>query len=307
MKMTMDDVEPGLRDALETMPNVPIRSAFFRAISPLLMKMRSTGPHEGVQVSVPVRGNGGMRLFTPETRKSDGALLWIHGGGYVLGVAKLDDDFCAQVARELGIVVASVEYRLAPRHPFPAPLEDCHAVWRWLQDNAAGLGIDPGKIAIGGLSAGGGLAAGLVQRVHDDPGQGPVAQWLLAPMIDDRTAARRDLDATEHFVWDNSFNWFGWQSYLGKEPGSPDLPEYASPARRASLAGLPPAWIGVGSIELFRDEDVDYARRLGAAGVDVTLEIVEGAPHGFEAWGANTQIGAAHLRKGREWLSRFVC
>lgn len=304
--MQLEDVDAGLRDALLAMPNIPLRSRLFRAISPLLMKLRRTPPQEGVTMTVPVKGNGGMRLFVPDTRKSDGALLWIHGGGYVIGVAKLDDALCAQVARELGIVVASAEYRLAPRHPFPAPLEDCHAVWRWLQANAGGLGIDPGKVAIGGMSAGGGLAAALVQRVHDEEGPGACAQWLLAPMLDDRTAANRDLDEEGHFIWDNGLNHLGWKSYLGREPGAAELPDYAAPARRNDLSGFPPAWIGVGSIELFHDEDVAYAKRLAEAGCDVALEIVEGAPHGFEAWGAGTPISMSHLAKGRGWLAQYV-
>lgn len=301
--MVADEVAPGLKDALRAMPSIPLRSRLFRAISPLLMSLRSSPREEDVTLSVPRGDAPKMRLFVPDQRKSDAALLWIHGGGYIIGVAKLDDALCAQVCRELGIVVASAEYRLAPRHPFPAPLDDCHAVWRWLHENSAILGIDPARIAIGGMSAGGGLAAALVQRVHDEEGHGAAAQWLMAPMLDDRTAARRELDEISHFVWDNQLNAFGWKAYLGRGPGCPDLPPYSAPGRREDVSGLPPTWIGVGSIELFHDEDADYADGLKSAGCDVTLEVVDGAPHGFEAWGAGTEIGRAHLQKARNWLA----
>lgn len=303
MKMQMEDVAPRLRDALKAVPSMPMQSWLFRTISPHLMKLRPSPPMDGVKLSVPGKGAPAMRLFVPEERRSQAALLWIHGGGYIIGIAKLDDAICAQICRELGIVVASAEYRLAPRHPFPAPLDDCHAVWRWLHENVDELGIDPARVAIGGISAGGGLAAALVQRVHDEEGAGAAAQLLFAPMLDDRTASRRDLDAIGHFVWDNSFNHFGWSSYLGREPGASSLPDYASPARRKDLTGLPPAWIGVGSIELFREEDEVYAERLKAAGCDVRVEIVEGAPHGFEAWGARTDVGREYLQEARNWLA----
>jgi len=301
-RMVIEDLAPGLRDTYSALPSLPLHSALFRAIMPWLFGMMRTPRIEGVRIEVP-RAAPKLRLFVPEKRKSDGALLWIHGGGYITGTAKTDDRLCGEVCRELGIVVVSAEYRVAPRHPFPAAIDDCHAVWRWLQDNAARLGVDARRVAIGGMSAGGGLAAALVQRVHDSPGPGAVAQWLLAPMLDDRTAARRELDEIRHFVWDNSLNALGWRSYLGQEPGEATVPEYAVPGRREDLSGLPPVWIGTGAIELFHDEDIAYARRLQAAGCDVTLEVVAGAPHGFEMWGAGTEISREHLRKGRAWLA----
>ena len=297
-------IAPELRAPLAKLPSLPLRSALFRRLTTGLMKLRRPPSLPGV--SITVHKAPALRLYRPAVPRSDAALLWIHGGGYIIGTASIDDAFCASIARELGIVVVSAEYRLAPRHPFPAPLDDCHAAWRWLRDGAAELGIDPARVAIGGMSAGGGLAAALVQRVCDEAGAGPVAQLLMAPMLDDRTAAIRSLDALAHPVWDNALNRFGWEAYLSTRPGAAVLPPYASPARREELAGLPPAWIGVGAIELFHDEDVAYARRLEAAGVPVTLEIVPGAPHGFEAWGRETAIGRAHLAKATNWLSEAL-
>jgi len=238
------------------------------------------------------------------------ALFWIHGGGLVIGRAVQDDRLCALTARELGILVVSVEYRKAPEHPFPAALEDCLAGWRWLQCEAERLRVDPTRIALGGQSAGGGLAASLAQRLHDADtradgdasGMVPIAQWLFCPMLDDRTAARKELDRVDHFVWNNRLNRFGWRSYLGVDPGVASVPAYAVPARREDVNDLPPAWIGVGDIDLFYDEDCNYAERLRAAGVQVTLDIVPGAPHGFGAWASNTSMAQDHIARARAWL-----
>lgn len=299
--ITADMIDPELRQAMARMPRLPLRSALFRRLASWLLSLRPKPALPGVTLTVR-KDAPRVRSYRPDGVRSEGALLWIHGGGYVIGSAAVDDVLCAQVARELGVLVVSAEYRLAPRHPFPTPLDDCHAVWRWLLEQSEPLRIDASRIAIGGMSAGGGLAAALVQRVCDEGGPAPAAQWLMAPMLDDRTAALHALDAVAHPVWDNGLNRFGWRSYLGVEPGTADLPAYAAPARRVDLAGLPPAWIGVGAIELFHDEDVAYARRLEEAGVPVTLEIVPGAPHGFEAWGRDTPVGRTYIAKAIAWL-----
>jgi acetyl esterase/lipase len=159
-------------------------------------------------------------------------------------------------------------------------------------------------VVVGGKSAGGGLAAALVQRLRDE-GERPLAQWLFCPMLDDRTGARRDLDARRHRGWDNRLNRVGWRAYLGREPGAEVVPHYAVPARRENLAGLPPTWIGVGDIDLFHDEDAEYARRLRAAGVDTTVHVVPGAPHGFESWAPDTGFTRVYLGTARKWLGSF--
>lgn len=300
-----DQIDPELRAALAKVPKVPLQSALFRRLAPLLMKLRKTPPVEGVTISVP-GGAPALRLYQPRHRKAEGAILWIHGGGYIIGSASIDDEACGEMCRELGVTIISADYRLAPRHHFPTPLEDCHAVWCWMLSQAESLGIDATRIAICGLSAGGGLAAALVQKICDEPGVNPAAQVLFAPMLDDRTAVRPELDGGAHPMWDNGLNFLGWESYLSVEPGAASLPPYAVPARREDLSGLPPAWIGVGSIELFYDEDVAYAERLAAAGVEAALEIVPGAPHGFEAWGRETAVARAHLAKARAWLQRRI-
>ena len=184
-------------------------------------------------------------------------------------------------ARDLNVLVVNVDYRLAPECPFPAGLADCYAALAWLHDNAKTLNIDPDRIAVGGDSAGGGLAACLAQRAHD-AGLGVAFQLLIYPMLDDRTCLREPEAGVGELIWTPASNQFGWSSYLGTEPGTVSPPPYAAASRRYALAGLPPAWIGVGTPDLFRGEDVAYAERLREAGVEVTLEIVEGLYHGAD-------------------------
>jgi len=214
----------------------------------------------------------------PDRTRPSGALLWIHGGGLVMGTPEQGHELCSRVVEELGVVVASVDYRLAPEHPFPAGLEDCYAALAWLAAQADALGIDPTRVAIGGDSAGGGLAACLAQLAHDRGGPAISFQLLQYPMLDDRTALRAGLDA---FVWTQTSNRFGWSAYLGGLRDAEPRP-YASAARRVDLRGLPPAWIGIGDIDLFHAECVDYANRLRAAGVPCELYVVPGMYHGAD-------------------------
>lgn len=229
------------------------------------------------------RDGGEIRIvvYEPEVprERPSGALLWIHGGGMVFGVPEQGHETCAHVARELGVLVASVDYRVAPEDPFPAPLDDCMDALAWLHDRADELGVDPARVAVGGDSAGGGLAAAVAQRAHDEAGPAVAFQLLVYPMIDDRTVLR---DGPDTLVWSRASNEFGWTAYLGRPPRWDEAPAYAAPARREDLAGLPPAWIGVGDIDLFHDEDVDYARRLREAGVPCELHVVPGMFHGAD-------------------------
>jgi acetyl esterase/lipase len=207
------------------------------------------------------------------------ALLWIHGGGYVLGSASQDDAVARAFCEALGIVVVAVDYRLSPQHRFPLPLEDCYDALRWTANRPS---VDPTRIAIGGASAGAGLAAGLALMARDRGEVEPIFQLLAYPMIDDRTATRTGIDESNFRLWNNKANAFGWRAYTGLEPGSPQMSGLASPSRSDDLAGLPDAWIGVGTLDLFHDEDVEYARRLQQAGVACDLQIVDGAFHGFD-------------------------
>ncbi|MDI1436862.1 alpha/beta hydrolase [Polyangium sorediatum] len=280
---------PDLARAARFLPRVNLSP---RLLSVLRFLMRVApsprAPRDVVVHDVRVPGPAGapqvrVRIYRPATlARPAPALLWIHGGGYILGAPEQDDHLCASNARDLGIVIVSVDYRLAPEHPFPAPLEDCYAALRWLFAEAAALGVAPDRIAIGGASAGGGLTAALAQLAHDRKEVKPVFQLLIYPMLDDRTTTRTDIDGEHHRLWTQESNVVGWTSYLGHAPGRPVVPAHAAAARREDLSDLPPAWMGVGTCDLFHDEDIAYARRLSACGVPCEEVIVPGAFHGFD-------------------------
>jgi acetyl esterase/lipase len=232
-------------------------------------------------VAVASLGAISVRVHRPvRTERPVPALLWIHGGGYVMGTAAQDDALCRSLAQNVGMVVAAVEYRLAPEHPFPVPLHDCHDALVWLAGQPS---VDSDRVAVGGASAGGGLAAALALLAYERGEVGLAFQLLAYPMLDDRTAIRTGLDESNFRLWNNKANHFGWRSYTGHPPGSAEIEGLAAPSRYMDLSGLPPAWIGVGSLDLFHDEDVAYASRLRAAGVESELVVTEGAFHGFDS------------------------
>ncbi|HEY5153302.1 MAG TPA: alpha/beta hydrolase [Acidimicrobiales bacterium] len=227
-----------------------------------------------------------LRVVTyerPDRAHPGGALLWIHGGGMVLGTPEQGHPLCGRWADELGILVVSVDYRLAPEHPFPDGLEDCYAALGWLHHEAAALGVDTERVAVGGDSAGGGLAAALSQMARDRGGPGICFQLLEYPMLDDRTVLRSDHGGTGAFVWTPASNRFAWSAYLGRPPAAGEAPLYAAPARTEDLTGLPPAWVGVGELDLFHAEDVRYADRLRSSGVACDLHVEPGMYHGADA------------------------
>jgi len=243
-----------------------------RALMASTGRLLSRGASGDVEV-ISLASGAGVRLFRPAGVTGPApALLWIHGGGYVIGKAQMDDRLCRRFSARLGITVASVEYRLAPEHPYPIPLEDCYSVLTWL---AALPAVDAGRVAIGGASAGGGLAAALALLARDRGELTPAFQVLVYPMLDDRSAATAE--NPDYRLWNTRSNRFGWAAYLGDAD-----PRVAVPARRDDLSGLPPTWIGVGTHDLFHDEDLAYAERLTNAGVPCQVEVVPGAFHGFD-------------------------
>ena len=238
-----------------------------------------------------------VRLYRP-TRASlpVPAFYWIHGGGMVGGAVDASDAYCAWIADELGVLVASVEYRLAPEHPYPTPLDDCHAGLHWLVASGDELGIDQSRIALGGGSAGAGLAAGLALRLRDEGAIELRYQHLVYPMLDDRNETASAHAILDSRVWNRTCNHVGWNAYLEGRAGSADVPPYAAPARAGDLAGLPPTYICVGSLDLFLDEDIAYARRLLDAGVPTELHVYPGAFHGS----TGTVPNAALSRRWRD-------
>ena len=235
-----------------------------------------------------------LRVFRPQQADKPAPLFfWIHGGGYVMGTAQQGDMFTLNAAQGLGCFAASVEYRLSPETAYPGPLEDCYQGLKYLYDNADTLGIDRTKIIIGGVSAGGGLAAGLALLVRDRGEMRLLGQVLLYPMIDDTNIAPPSDNAPDTLVWSRSFNAFGWQSYLGDLYGADDIPIYAAPARADDLSGLPPCYMPVGDLDLFLDENILYARKLTQAGVPLHFHIVPGAYHGFNGFAADAPVSQA--------------
>lgn len=224
------------------------------------------------------------------------ALLWIHGGGYVLGSADQDDLQVKSVVSAVGCAAVSVDYRLAPETPHPGPVEDCYAALRWLYTHAGELGVDETRIAIGGASAGGGLAAGLGLLTRDR-GEVPLAfQLLIYPMLDDRTVtAAEPHPYTGEYIWTAEANRFGWTALLGQKPGGPGVSPYAAAARAEHLEGLPPTFISVGSLDLFLEENIEYGRRLMREGVPTEFHVYPGAFHGFNM-AAEASVSQAFMR-----------
>ena len=253
--------------------------------------------------SVSISGNGfdvPCVLYRPPN-PCGGAYLHIHGGGFLFGSPKGADPSNLTLCEKLNVVVLSVDYRLAPEHPYPAALDDCYAALTWLHDNASALNTEPSRIAIGGESAGGGLAAALALRARDAGGYSVCHQHLIYPMLDDKTGSGENPGdpLTGEFVWTRASNQFGWNAYLGPT----DRVAPAVPARTEDLTGLPSTWMFTVGLDLFRDENIHYANRLMAAGVPTELIVWPGACHGFQRV-PNTKIGARFAQEHLSALGR---
>lgn len=232
-----------------------------------------------------------IKIYEPIQRegKKLPALLWIHGGGYVLGHPNGDDGLCESFVQAAGCVVISPDYRLAPEHPFPAAIEDCYAALVWLASVADEWNIDLSRLAIGGASAGGGLTAALALLARDRGGPAICFQMPLYPMIDDRNVTPSSYEITDPAVWNRANNVAAWTMYLG-EHAHGDISPYAAPSRARNLTGLPPAYTCVGQLDPFRDETIEYVARLAQAGVDVEFQLYPGCYHGFEHVVPNAEI-----------------
>ncbi|MFI5588412.1 alpha/beta hydrolase [Amycolatopsis sp. NPDC051758] len=230
-----------------------------------------------------------LRWYAKDGATPGPAALYLHGGGMILGSVALYDAPIARYVSASGVPMLAVDYRLAPEHPDPTPVEDVYAGLRWLHDHAAELGVDPARIAVMGDSAGGGLAAGVTLLARDRGGPPVARQILVFPMLDDRTTTP-DPELAPFATWNYEDNATGWAALLGERAGGPDVSPYAAAARAADLSGLPPTYLEVGQLDIFRDEDLNYARRLGAAGVDVEFHLHPGVPHEFETFAWDTDV-----------------
>ncbi|MFJ4091050.1 alpha/beta hydrolase fold domain-containing protein [Kitasatospora sp. NPDC089913] len=277
--------------------NLAARQARDAAVRPRpgLAELRDGGRFEVAELTAEGPGDGPeVRLVSARPAGAVGPLpllYYLHGGGMVMGNARsVLPRLLREVAEPLGLVVVSAEYRLAPAAPYPAALEDCYAGLLAVAGRAAELGADPGRIVLGGKSAGGGLAAALALLVRDRGGPGPAGQLLLSPMLDDRDRTFSTRQLAGHDTWDRTSNATAWRAVLGERYGAADLPPYAAPARATDLAGLPPAYVEVGSAETFRDEAVAYADGIWRAGGDAELHVWPGACHGFDTYAPRAAV-----------------
>ncbi|CAI8324948.1 MAG: arylesterase [Hyphomonadaceae bacterium] len=231
-------------------------------------------------------------------------ILHLHGGGYVLGSPEMTAPQSTNWAEKLNVVVASVDYRLAPETIAPGNVEDAYAALRWLYMQAEALNIDTSRIAVAGESAGGGLAAALALLVRDRGEFQICHQQLIFPMLDDRTATRTDMpDHYGEFIWTPASNYFGWRSLLGHAPGVDNVSPYAAPARADDMSNLPPTFLATGALDLFAEENLDYSKRLMRAGNHIEFHIYPGAPHAFMAW-ADAEISRQYQRDALAALKR---
>jgi len=284
-------VDPTLLAGLDLMPGFALSAEALPMIREAMNEAIAAQPVPDLPVDVredsidgPDGNHIGLLIFTPHDRATPApAVLHIHGGGYIFGTAQMSAIACRYLAVATRAIVISVDYRLAPETPYPGPVEDCYAALQWLHGQADALGVNPAKIAIRGDSAGGGLAATLALLARDRGGPAICHQNLIYPMLDDRTGTEAEPHPyTGEFVWTAESNRFGWGALLGKAPGGADVPHHAAAARAADLRGLPPTFIGIGALDLFLEEDMEYARRLLRAGVPTELHIYPGAYHGFD-------------------------
>ncbi|MGP4100670.1 alpha/beta hydrolase [Nonomuraea sp. KM90] len=248
-----------------------------------------------------------MTVLTPAGAGSGApCVYWMHGGGMIMGDRFSQIDIPLEWLDALGAVVVTIGYRLAPEAGGTTPVEDCYRGLRWIADHAGELGIDPGRIVVAGASAGGGLAAGVTLMARDRGRPAIAAQVLICPMLDHRntTTSSRQY-AGEPGVWTRETNAFAWSAVLGDRTGD-QVPAYVSPATADDLSGLPTTYIDAGSAEVFRDEDVEYATRIWAAGGQAELHVWAGGFHGFDALFPHAGLSAAARRTRTQWLTRTL-
>ncbi|MFD3519090.1 alpha/beta hydrolase [Streptomyces sp. NPDC058653] len=222
-----------------------------------------------------------LRWYAKEGARPGSAVLFLHGSGMIASGVALYDGTVSRFVSSSGVPFLSVEYRLAPEHPHPTPVEDAYAGLVWLAEHAEELGVDPARLAVMGDSGGGGVAAGLALLARDRSGPPIARQILLYPMLDDRTTSP-DPALAGLVTWSYEDNITGWQALLGDARGGPDVSPYAAPARMRDAAGMPSLYMEALELDIFRDEDIDYARRTAAAGVPAELHVHPSVPHAFE-------------------------
>ena len=292
MTRTRHLVDPELLALLDAWPQVALTDEILDDIRGMSRLPMGEAEGEAARVQLDVRSIPGpegapevqVRIYRPAELKTPApCILHIHGGGYVMGAAAAQEVQHRTMAAKLGCVIVATDYRLAPETPAPGSVEDCYAALTWLMGEAAALGVDAERIGVMGESAGGGLAAALCLLARDRGEHRLAFQHLIYPMLDDRTCTHAEPHPhAGEYIWTPHNNHFGWRALLGQEPGGDGVSPYAAPARAEDLSGLPPTFISTGSLDLFLEEDLDYARRLLRAGVSTELHVYPGGFHGFD-------------------------
>ncbi|WP_062352676.1 alpha/beta hydrolase [Herbidospora yilanensis] len=292
---TMPELTPEVVAMVRGMPSTPLDTLLGgRAVE---RREVTVTAEDGAQIP--------LTVLIPPGAVNAPCVVWIHGGGMIMGDRFANLDIPLEWLDRFGAVVVTVDYRLAPDVTGTTLAEDCYRALAWTAENAAGLGADPARIVVAGISAGGGLAAGVALMARDRRGPALAAQVLICPMLDHRDATTSTLQFTGPGVWSREMNTYGWRAVLGGLTGD-DVPAYVSPAVAADLSGLPPAYVDAGSAEVFRDEDVAYATRIWAAGGRADLHVWDGGFHGFDALYPTAALSAEARRTRTEWLNRLL-
>jgi acetyl esterase/lipase len=309
------DLDPELGALLAAMPEMPPLAAdTLAAIRPYATVPAETAlagrdvDRRDVVVTAHDGAAIGLTILNPSGIDRDVAapcIYWIHGGGMVMGDRFSQIDIPLDWLDQLGAVVVTVDYRLAPEVTGPTPVEDCYAGLAWVAANADALGIDPARLVVAGTSAGGGLAAGVTLLARDRSGPAIAAQVLVCPMLDHRNTTVSSHQYSGPGIWSREANAFGWSALLGETGG--EVSCYVSPALADDLSGLPATFIDVGSAEVFRDEVVTQAARIWEAGGQAELHVWSGGCHGFDTLFPEIRLSAAARRTRTEWLERALC
>ena len=311
----IDQVDPELLDALDFFPaelmtaigDDPVKArAMFQPMWDALADELTDSPVTIEERTVPgPDGEIGIVIYRPPTPAPRGGLLWIHGGGYIVGSGR-NDPHGIGFAEHAGCTVVSVDYRLAPEATYKEAISDCFGALCWLAENADELGVDKARIAIGGASAGGGLTAALSLYNRDHGGPSLAFQLLIYPMLDDRHDTPSGHEITHPTVWNREVSLKAWKMYLGDEHGAARVSPYAAAARATDLSGLPPALVTVGALDLFRDENIEYAQRLMTAGAPTDLQVYAGMYHGAEMSAMEAAVSTRMRTAYRDALARAI-